>query len=152
MSTSQRRGLGTATLSAVDIHDYFPVANPDANIGFHNSVYFFDSNPDKTVQIGGQIGPGLTPTAIYLVVVPTATGNIRWSGNYDFGLQGTEAYNNSTGALAATTTAVTINILTQIALPIAGLAVLDTLSIEFTGDLDNVLNTVSYHVLGVCVV
>ncbi|GAH18214.1 unnamed protein product, partial [marine sediment metagenome] len=117
MSTSQRQGLGTATAGgAAAFHDWFPVANPDANIGYHNSVYFGDDDPDKALFISGNIGPGLNPTAVYLIVVPTGTGNIRWSGNYDYGLEGTETYNATTGALAATTTAVVINVITRITL------------------------------------
>ncbi|GAG81101.1 unnamed protein product, partial [marine sediment metagenome] len=96
MSTRTRRGLSTASLGApAAFHDWFPVPNPDANIGYHNSVLFTDAQPDKTVYIGGNVGPGLNPTAIYLIVVPLATGNIRWSGNYDFGAEGTETYNNT---------------------------------------------------------
>jgi len=125
------------------------VPNPDANIGFHDSVYFVDADPDKTVRIVGTIGPSLTPAAVYLIVVPLATGDIRWSGNYDYGLQGTEVYNNTSGALAATTTGVVINVVTRIALPIAGLTAGDQVGVEFTGDLDAAANTVSYHVLGV---
>ncbi len=149
MSTTQRQGLATARAAVGGGHEWWAVLNPDANIGYHPSVYFFDSNPDKTVQIGGEVGLAFTPAVVYLVVVPLATGNIRWSGNYDYGLQGTEIYNNTTGALAATTTAVVINVITRITLPIAGLAIGDQVGIEFTGDLNNVLNTVSYHVLGV---
>ena len=150
MSTVQQRGLATATtVPVINYNEFWPVPNPDANIGFHDSVHFGDAQPDKTVRIDGSIGPNLTPAAVYLIVIPTATGNIRWSGNYDFGLQGTEVYNATTGALAATTTAVVINVITRIALPIAGLTAGDQLGIEFTGDLNAAANTVSYHVLGV---
>ena len=150
MSTITRRGLATGTpVAAINFNEFWAVPNPDANIGFHDSVYFFDSNPNKTVRIIGTIGPNLTPAAVYLIVVPTATGNIRWSGNYDYGLQGTEVYNNTTGALAATTTAVVINVVTRIALAIAGLTAGDQVGIEFTGDLNAAANTASYHVLGV---
>ena len=152
MSTTQRRGMGTATAGgATALHEWFRVTSPDANIGYHNSVYFGDGDPDKTLFLSGHIGPGFTPTTVTLIVVPTATGNIRWSGNYDFGAEGTETYNNTTGAIVATTTAVVINVLTRVNLPIAGLAPTDILGIEFTADLDNVLNEVSYHVLGVSI-
>ncbi len=150
MSTITRQGHATGTpAAAIDFNEFWTIVDPDANIGFHKSVYFFDSNPDKTVRIGGTIGPSPTPAALYLIVVPTGTGNIRWSGNFDYGLPGTETYNNTTGALAATTTAAVINVITRIALAVAGLTAGDQVGIEFTGDLDNALNTVSYHVLGV---
>ncbi len=150
MSTTTRQGHATGTpVAAINFNEFWTIVDPDANIGYHKSVYFFDSNPDKTVRLGGTIGPSLTPAVLYLIVVPTGTGNIRWSGNYDYGLQGTEVYNNTTGALAATTTAVVINVVTRIALAIAGLTAGDQVGIEFTGDLDAAANTVSYHVLGV---
>ena len=152
MSTVTRQGLGTATTGgAATLHEWLRVPSPDAYIGYHNSVIFTDGLPDKTVRISGHIGPGLTPTTLNLIVVSTGTGNIRWSANYDYGAEGTEVYNATTGVIAATTSAVTINILSRIALAIPGITAADVLGFEFTGDLDNVLNTVSYHVLGICI-
>jgi len=127
----------------------FRVSDPDGYIGTHPSVYMVDAQPDKTVKIGVEIAADLEPSAIQLLIIPTATGNIRWSANYNYGALGTEAYNATAGAIAATTTAVVNGILTPITLTIPGIDAGDILGIEFIGDLDNAINTASYHVLGV---
>ena len=139
-------GGGGATSEQV-----FRVQDPDGYVGAHPSVYFVDAELDKAAKIGVEIAADLTPAIIQLLVIATANGNIRWSANYDYGLL-TEAYNNTSGAIAATTSAVVADIITAIPLTIPGLTEGDVLGIEFIGDLDNALNTTSYHVIGVRVV
>jgi len=129
--------------------------NPDGYIGDFPSEVMPDG-AETICRVVAYIPTNFTSVvSAYLLVVPAASGNLRWSCTTDFGTVCTQDYNNHSDAVAATTTAVTLDRIT--CLDISGaltvLAADDLVGITFVRDGDNVLDTVgdTVHFLGVLI-
>ena len=130
--------------------------NPDGNIGDFPSEVMLDGVETicrTTVYITDDF---TSVVSAYLLIVPTASGNLRWYCTTDFGqVCADEEYNTHSDSVAPTTTAVTIDEIEclDISGALAGLAAEDLVGVTFVRDGDDGLDTIgdSVHFLGVLI-
>jgi len=129
--------------------------NPDGYIGDFPSETMLD-NVDTICRVVVYIPTNFTSVvSAYLLIVPAASGDLRWSCTTDFGQVCVEDYDANSDAVAGTTTAVTIDRITclDISGALTGLAADDLVGVTFVRDGDNVLDTIgdTVHFLGVLI-
>jgi len=129
--------------------------NPDGYIGDFPSEVMLDL-VETTCRVVAYIPTNFTSVvSAYLLVVPAASGDLRWSCTTDFGTVCTQDYDNHSDAVPATTTAVTLDRIT--CLDISGaltlLAADDLVGIMFIRHGDDALDTIgaTVHFLGVLI-
>jgi len=130
--------------------------NPDGNIGDFPSELMLDGVETicrTTVYITDEF---TSVVSAYALIVPTASGNLRWSCTTDFGrICFNEVYNTHSDSVAETTSAVTINEIEclDISAALTGLAAEDLVGVTFIRHGDDVLDTIgdTVHFLGVII-
>ncbi len=130
--------------------------NPDGNIGDFPSEVMLDAVETicrTTVYITDEF---TSVVSAYLLIVPAATGNLRWSCTTDFGrICVSEDYNTHSDSVAETTTAVTADEIEclDVSGALTGLAAEDLVGVTFIRHGDDVLDTIgdSVHFLGVLI-
>lgn len=91
----------------------FPNAGNAGALGDYGVVILADGVTDN-VSFGGRLR--FVPSAVDVILVAEATGNMRWEAFADFALIG-EVYNLSSGTELATTTAMVINVIHALSIP-----------------------------------
>ena len=130
--------------------------NPDGNIGDFPSEVMLDGVETicrTTVYITDDF---TSVVSAYLLIVPAATGNLRWSCATDFGRVCVgEAYDTHSDSVAATTTAVTADEIEclDISAALTALAAEDLVGVTFIREGDDALDTIgdTVHFLGVLI-
>ena len=128
--------------------------NPDGFKGDFPSEVMPDGVESST-RIVFYILPEFTSVVgAYLLIIPNATGNLRWSATTTFGeVCNNEDYDTHTDSVAGTTTGVTIDKITclDISAALTGLAIGDLVGLQFIRCGDDVLDTIgdSVHFIGV---
>ena len=130
--------------------------NPDGNKGDFPTEILIDGVESST-RIAFYV-PTVFSSVIsaYLLIIPDATGNIRWSATTTFGkICSNENYDTHPGSVAETTTGVTIDKIEclDISGALTGLAANDIVGLEFIRCADDVLDTIgaNVHFLGVII-
>ena len=130
--------------------------NPDGNKGDFPTEIFPDLIESST-RIVFYIPTEFTSViSAYLLIIPDATGNIRWSATTTWGeICNNEDYDTHTDSIAETTTGVTIDKIEclDISAALTGLAANDLVGLEFIRHADDILDTIgdSVHFIGVII-
>ena len=131
-------------------------ANPNGSKGDFPTEILADLIESST-KISFYIPTGFTSViSAYILIIPNATGNLRWSATTTFGeVCNNEDYDTHTDNVPETTTGVTIDKLECLDISVAldALAANDVVGLEFTRHADDVLDNIgdSVHFVGVLI-
>jgi hypothetical protein len=143
-------GTGASDLAQEIVHW---VKDPDDTIGRYSSIVLPDL-ADVVVNDGFQIEDSLiTLGHVYVMIIPAATGNMRWGVDTNFGDPCVEDYDAHSDSIAANQTAVTINKINciDITAALTGVSLGDVVGLEFTRYATSGLDTVDdeCHFVGI---